>query len=249
LNEITTQDVQDLKEALPVNSGKTVNNILSTLSMTLKKAVEWGEIEKMPCVVGTVQVTDKEAEFLDFGDYERLVSASEQIGPVEQLAVLLAGEAGLRCGEIMALRWSDLDLARRQILVQRSEWKGQETAPKGRKTRVIPMTRRLAAALHTNQHSMSDRVLCRKDGSGLSQKMVQGCVLRSSRLACIDPIGPHTLRHTFISHCALRGVPVNVIQKWAGHVDVSTTVRYMHLSPRAIEDAIRLIEQPVLSSD
>jgi site-specific recombinase XerD len=40
------------------------------------------------------------------------------------LIVLLGGEAGLRCGEMMALEWRDVDLTKRQICVQRSEWKG-----------------------------------------------------------------------------------------------------------------------------
>src|SRR2546429_1892586 len=44
---------------------------------------------------------------------------------------LLGGEAGLRCGEIMALEWSDVDLGKRQLCVQRSDWKGHVTATKG----------------------------------------------------------------------------------------------------------------------
>jgi site-specific recombinase XerD len=55
--------------------------------------------------------------------------------------------------------------------------------------------------------------------------------------------GPHVLRHTFCSHLAMRGAPVRVIQGLAGHRDLSTTVRYMHLSPGAADSAIRLLEQ------
>ena len=47
------------------------------------------------------------------------------------LIVLLGGEAGLRCGEIMALEWTDIDLHKRQLCVARSEWKGHVTMPKG----------------------------------------------------------------------------------------------------------------------
>ena len=42
------------------------------------------------------------------------------------LIALLGGKAGLRCGEIMALEWPDVDLANRQLSVARSEWKGHE---------------------------------------------------------------------------------------------------------------------------
>ncbi len=52
------------------------------------------------------------------------------------------------------------------------------------------------------------------------------------------------LRHTFCSHLAMRGAPVRAIQELAGHQNLSTTQRYMHLSPAAIEGAVRLLEEP-----
>ena len=54
----------------------------------------------------------------------------------------------------------------------------------------------------------------------------------------------HVLRHTFCSHLAMRGAPARAIQELAGHQDLSTTQRYMHLSPAAIEGAIRLLDRP-----
>ena len=56
--------------------------------------------------------------------------------------------------------------------------------------------------------------------------------------------GVHILRHTFCSHLAMRGAPARAIQELAGYQDMSTTQRYMHVSPAAIEDAIRLLESP-----
>lgn len=52
------------------------------------------------------------------------------------------------------------------------------------------------------------------------------------------------LRHTFCSHLAMRGAPARAVQELAGHKDLSTTQRYMHLSPAAIKGAIRLLDQP-----
>lgn len=52
------------------------------------------------------------------------------------------------------------------------------------------------------------------------------------------------LRHTFCSHWAMKGAPARAIQGVAGHADLSTTQRYMHLSPAATEDAIRLLDGP-----
>jgi site-specific recombinase XerD len=53
------------------------------------------------------------------------------------------------------------------------------------------------------------------------------------------------LRHTFCSHLAMRGAPARAIQELAGHQDLATTQRYMHLSPAALDAAIRLLDGPV----
>jgi len=50
------------------------------------------------------------------------------------------------------------------------------------------------------------------------------------------------LRHTFCSHLAMRGAPARAIQELAGHKDLATTQRYMHLSPAALDSAIRLLD-------
>ena len=88
-------------------------------------------------------------------------------------------------------------------------------------------------------------MLCDSSGEPLSQKMVQLVMQRLARKANVKP-GVHILRHTFCSHLAMKGVPARAIQELAGHVDLSTTQRYMHLTPAAVEDAIRLLETPRL---
>jgi integrase len=92
------------------------------------------------------------ASFHDFEEYEQLVGAAHRLGRTAYLVVLLGGEAGLRLGEITALEWSDVDLHKRQLCVQRSQWKEHVTAPKGGRLRYVPMTVRLAAALQEHRH-------------------------------------------------------------------------------------------------
>jgi integrase len=245
LDAITTEDVQQLKAALTERSPKTVNNVLTTLSVVLKTAVEWGAIGRVPCSIRLLRTPKSAASFYDFDEYERLVEAA-RVDSQTYLAVLLGGEAGLRCGEIMALEWTDVDLHKRQLCVARSEWKGHVTMPKGGRLRYVPLTKRLTDALRDARHLRGPRVLCDAEGKPLTQKVVQVMLRRAARRANVKP-GVHILRHTFCSHLAMRGAPVRAIQELAGHQDLGTTQRYMHLSPAAIEAAIRLLE-PVVES-
>jgi site-specific recombinase XerD len=78
----------------------------------------------------------------------------------------------------------------------------------------------------------------------LTEKLVQNLVGGAARKANLRNNGPHILRHTFCSHLAMRGAPTRAIQELAGHADLTTTQRYMHLSPATVESAIRLLEAP-----
>src|SRR5207249_3171585 len=121
---------------------KTTNNVLTVLNVMLKKAVEWDVIERMPCTIKLLPIPKPSVGFYDFDEYERLVDAAKADANA-YLVVLLGGEAGLRCGEIMALESRDVDLHKRQLCVARSEWKGHVTVPKGGRLRYVPLTRRL----------------------------------------------------------------------------------------------------------
>jgi len=85
--------------------------------------------------------------FYDFDDDEQLRDVAKEFGPTAHLVVLLGGEAGLRCGEMIGLEWGEVDLVKRQMRIQRSEWRGHVTSPKGGRLRDVPMTARLASAL------------------------------------------------------------------------------------------------------
>ena len=217
LDHISTEDVQRLKTRLAGKAAKTVNNILSVLNTLLKVAVEWQVIGRMPCTIRLLRVTRTEAPFHDFDEFERLVDSAASVDHRALLIVLLGGEAGLRCGEMKALRWTDVDFSNRQLRVGRSNWKGIITTPKGGRLRRVPMTRRLTAALQRHRHLRGDCVLCHADGSPLIEKDVQRFVRLAARRAVLENEGVHVLRHTFCSHLAMRGAPVAAIQKAAGH--------------------------------
>ena len=77
---------------------------------------------------------------------------------------------GLRCGEMMALEWAEVNLAKRQLTMARSEWKGHVTTTKGGRVRHLPLTTRLTDALKEVRHLKGARVLCDKHGASLTQK-------------------------------------------------------------------------------
>ena len=251
LDKIKSEDVQRLKRRLEAKSPKTVNNVLAVLSVLLKKAVEWEVIERMPCSIKLLPVPKGSAAFYNFDEFERLVDAARVLDRRTLLVMLLGGDAGLRCGEMVALEWADVDLVNRQVCVRQSDWNGHVTTPKGGRLRHVPLTRRLAAALAEHRHLRSTRVLCQDDAKPLTRQIVQAMAKRVARRAGL-PFGGarggvggvHILRHSFCSHLAMRGAPARAIQELAGHRDLSMTQRYMHLSPAALDAAIRLLEEP-----
>jgi integrase len=240
LDAITNEVVQGVKQALQHEAPKTVNNVLTVLNKLLKTAVEWDALDRMPATIRLLPLPKISAAFHDFDEYEQLVRAAKS-DPDAYLIVLLGGEAGLRCGEMMALKWTDVDLSK-QLRIERSDWKGHVTITKGGRVRYVPLTRRLAEALRTHRHLKSDRVLCSPDGTPLTQRVLQGLVARAARRANLQNGGVHILRHSFCLHLAMRGAGARAIQELAGHRDLSTTQRYMHVSPAAIENAIRLLD-------
>jgi integrase len=241
LGAITSEDVQRLKRQLGAKAAKTVNNILTVLNVLLKKAVDWDVIDRLPCSIRLLPAPRTSMSFYDFDEYERLVAAAKSTDSSANLIVLLGGEAGLRCGEMLALEWSDVDLGKRQLCVQRSDWNGHVTSPKGGRLRYVPLTVRLAMAFREHRHLRSARVLSQDDGQPLTRQMVQYRVLGAERRANVPQEGVHILRHTFCSHLAMRGAPIKAIQELAGHRELGMTQRYMHLSSAALDSAIRLL--------
>src|SRR5262249_42732805 len=148
----------------------------------------------------------KSTAFYDFEKYERLVATASAMDWRTELIVLLGGEAGLRCGEMIALEWGDVDLSKRQLCVRRSDWNGQVTCPKGGRLRSVPMTVRLTAALRKYRHLRSLRVLCEDDATSLTRQTVQNRMRLATRRAS-GRHGVHILRHTFCSHLAMKGAP------------------------------------------
>jgi integrase len=156
-------------------------------------------------------------------------AASEQDGAI----FLTAAFTGLRRGELIALRWRDVDFERSSIRVSGSYASGVLTTPKSGHGRVVPMVPEVAEALaRLGQRGElvgeDDLVFLGDfglyvDGSALRRRFMAACARAGLR-----PIRFHDLRHTF-GTLAVRGAESIVeLQNWLGHAEVRTTMRYTH---------------------
>lgn len=242
LDEIGNEDVQRLKLRLAKRSPKTMNNVLCVLSRMMKAAVEWGLLEKSPCSVKLVKVPPHEMEWYEDEDLNKLLEAARKIGTDAELIVLLGADAGLRAGEMIALEQGDI--RRRILTVSRAEYLGEVQSPKSNRSRKIELTSRLERALSQARHLKGPRVLYDEDGHTATTKWLHKRMKAAQRLAGLTVDGRlHVLRHTFCSRLAAAGVPAKAIQRLAGHASLMTTEKYMHLSPNAGSEAIRMLEK------
>jgi integrase len=218
---------------------------LATWGIALRTQV----ISSVPCTIRLLKTSAGSVDFYDFEEYQRLLPAARLVGPTAYLVVLLGGDAGLRAGEMRPLRWTDVNLEKGQLRIERNEWQGHISTTKGNRIRYVPMTSRLQEALRTHRHLRGERVLYRDDGREMTESSLKELVARAARRANLRNNGPHMLRHTFCSHLAMRGAATRAIQELAGHQDSGMTQRYMHLSPAAIRSAIDLLEQPTATGN
>ncbi|HEV3002093.1 MAG TPA: tyrosine-type recombinase/integrase [Solirubrobacteraceae bacterium] len=155
---------------------------------------------------------------------------------------LTAAFTGLRKGELIALRWRDVDFTGAAIRVRASYAMGQLTSPKSGKVRAVPLAPDVATALAR----LADRGYMTGDDNlvfvGELGGYVDGSALRRRYLAALDRAGLrrlrfHDLRHTFGTRVIAKADIVRV-QEWMGHADIQTTRRYLHFRPQHDDAAL-----------
>ena len=157
--------------------------------------------------------------------------------------ILVAAFTGLRRGEVISLRWRDVDFEASSIHVRESVSAGKDSTPKGRRSRTVTMAPQVAAVLarlapDDSRHSRELVFPGTRPGCKLDPDALSGRFSAARKRAGLRPLTFHDLRHTFASLLARAGEPVTVIQAEAGHADLRTTERYMHHRPRR-QDAAR----------
>lgn len=242
LSEITEEMLGEIIAGMAGAQPRTVNGAISTLGAILRVAVRWRVIPALPCPIDLVKVPRQEKPFYDFDEFERLVSAAARIDWKAHLVALLGGRAGLRRGELLALRWVDVNLDRGTLTVRRQSTNGRISPPKGNHERTIDLAAVLTAAIEAHRHVRGELVICWDDGSPVCESSLARLANSAAKSAGLLP-GVHILRHTYISHLAMRGVPMRTIMEMAGHLSLATTMAYAHLSPIATREGIAALDR------
>lgn len=241
VDEISMRDIERFK-ANKVAAGlhpKTINNLLSVLRSALACAVEWGHMEYVPAIKW-MKAPAPSFDFFDAAESERLIAAATP----EDLPILMTAlRTGLRRGELMALRWEDVDFVAGNILVRRSAWRGTIGTPKSGKGREVPMTRDLVRILKKYRH-LRPLVFSNPDGSMLGRDQMKHVVPRTCRKAGLRELQWHALRHSFASQLVMRNIPLKAVQELLGHATIEMTMRYAHLSPSVHRDAVAVLDAP-----
>ncbi|MGE0507134.1 MAG: tyrosine-type recombinase/integrase [Solirubrobacterales bacterium] len=230
-------------------SPKTINNRLNFLhglfSFALKRG--WAHVNPVAAIERPRSGdTDPDIRFLDRDEIEALITAvpDDRLGEVERPLYVTATMCGLRQGELLALRWLDVDWNARVIRVRRNYTRGQFGRPKSRRsTRSVPMPRRVAAELR-RLHSRSDHtgdtdlVFCHPDtGNPYDASKMRKRFKEAVAVVGIRPVRFHDLRHTFGTRMAAAGAPLRTIQEWMGHRDYKTTEIYADFAPDPSQEA------------
>jgi integrase len=249
LSEITRADVQSLVDRLLAQGldASTLRNAVMPLRVIFRRAIARGEVPfnpttglELPAVRGSREriATPEEAAALlrALDDGDRAVWAT-------------AIYAGLRRGELMAVRWENVDLAAGVISVERS-WDPKDRSLVGAKTRAgrrrVPIGSALRGVLVEHglrQGRRSGLVFGRTVDKPFSYEALLQRAKRRWRAAALVPIGLHECRHTFASLMIGAGVNAKALSSYMGHASIQITFdRYGHLMPGNEDEAAGLLD-------
>ena len=221
LFEISSLNIENYKrkrmeeKAMP----GTIDKELGCLKHIFVKAKEWGKIKENPAIkVKLLRIDNARLRYLEEEEIKKLVNAcSDHLKPIVIVALL----TGMRRGEVLGLKWRDTDFNQKVIYLLNT---------KNGEKRVIYMNEIVySTLLGVKRREDSPYVFCKKDGKPYGN-------LRKSFATALEKAGIkdfhfHDLRHSYGSQLAMKGYPLQAIQKLMGHKSIRMTQRYAHLSP------------------
>lgn len=190
-----------------------------------------------------IRKQDQDFSFLTLDQIEQVIAAvpNDYLGPTTRALILTAALTGLRQGELIALRWRDINWTEHLIQVKSSISRGRRGDPKSETSkREVPLGQRVADTLHqhrgvTPYNHDDDPVLCHPlTGNPLDAGKARERFYDAMKAAGMGHmlgqsgggIVFHSLRHTFGTQMASAGAPLVAIKEWMGHADIQTTMIY-----------------------
>jgi len=209
----------------------TVNRELNLLRGILNKAKAWGIIKTELPKVALFKVDNIRVRYLDEAEAKRLVQVCQE--PLKSI-VLVALNTGMRRGEVLNLRWQDINFTERFITVRET---------KSKKNRHIPMNQQTFDVLHAIfRHTPGDYVFPGdKLGSHLCPSYITHWFGKTVKEAEIKDFHLHDLRHTFASWLVMSGVDLTTVSQLLGHQNYQMTLKYAHLSPEHRQYAVDVL--------
>lgn len=144
--------------------------------------------------------------------------------------VTLALNAGCRLGELLSLEWKDVNLKEGIITLEHT---------KNRERRIIPLNEVAHEAIQSLPRRIDTERLF-----PFSRHQVHGAFYRACKRAGIKDFKFHDMRHTFASYLAMSGANMRTIQELLGHKDLRMYMRYSHLSPAHLKEAVNKLKLP-----
>ncbi len=223
-------------------SVKSTLNYVGLLHGIYEHAIERGWTSGNPCKFRKPRATDTDPDirFLDEAELDALLAAvpDDDLGRVERVMYLCAAMTGMRQGELLALRWQDVDWPARRIRVRRNLVRGEYGTPKSkRSSRSVPLADVLGGALDrhhqaTAYNADADLVFAHPHtGKPIDRSRLLKRFKAALRAAGVRDLRFHDLRHTFGTRMAAAGVPMRTLQEWLGHRDFKTTLIYADYLP------------------
>jgi integrase len=233
---------------------KTIRNHVNTMHSIFEIAMRRGWCQRNPVKLAerpVLRKTETRIQFLGPAELERLLAVSypdDAWGAVEPTLYLTAAMTGLRQGELLGLRWRDVDFEAKRVRVVSPFVRGEFGDPKSAGSgRSVPMAERVAQELaalreRSSYAAAGDLVFCHPEsGHPLDRSKLIRRFKEAIARADVPPITFHELRHTFGTRMAAAGVPLRTIQHWMGHEDAKTTQIYAHYQPS--EHEVELVER------
>lgn len=106
----------------------------------------------------------------------------------------------------------------------------------------MPLCETLVRVLKAHRHLRSDYVFCLENGEPLPRQTMWHVLRTACRKAGLRDVQWHALRHSFASHLVQKGVPLKAVQELLGHSTIEMTMRYAHLAPAMLADAVAVLD-------